>query len=31
MFRLIEARAMSECRGSRNWLRVWKAKAVPAR
>ncbi|WBY07119.1 DUF1176 domain-containing protein [Sphingomonas sp. 7/4-4] len=31
MFRLVEARAMSECRGSRNWLRVWKAEAVPAR
>lgn len=31
MFRLIEARAMGECRGSNNWLRVWKAEAVPAR
>jgi hypothetical protein len=31
MFRLIEARAMGECRGSTNWLRIWKAEAVPAR
>ncbi|MCX8476129.1 MAG: DUF1176 domain-containing protein [Sphingomonas sp.] len=31
MFRLVEARAMGECRGSTNWLRVWKAEAVPAR
>lgn len=31
MFRLIEARAMGECRGSMNWLRIWKAEAVPAR
>lgn len=28
MFRLIEARAMGECRGSMNWLRIWKAEAV---
>ncbi|WP_186456825.1 DUF1176 domain-containing protein [Sphingomonas suaedae] len=28
-FRLIEARAMGECRGSINWLRIWQAKAVP--
>jgi hypothetical protein len=27
-FRLIEARAMGECRGSVNWLRVWHAEAV---
>jgi hypothetical protein len=31
MFRLVEARAMDECRGSSNWLRTWKAEAVPAR
>jgi hypothetical protein len=31
MFRLVEARAMGECRGSINWLRIWKAEAVPAR
>ena len=31
MFRLVEARAMGECRGSNNWLRTWKAEAVPAR
>lgn len=31
MFRLVEARAMGECRGSNNWLRIWKAEAVPAR
>ena len=31
MFRLVEARAMGECRGSMNWLRTWKAEAVPAR
>ncbi|MDP5280947.1 DUF1176 domain-containing protein [Sphingomonas sp. DG1-23] len=31
MFRLVEARAMGECRGSANWLRTWKAEAVPAR
>ena len=28
MFRLVEARAMGECRGSTNWLRVWKAEPV---
>jgi hypothetical protein len=28
-FRLIEARVMGECRGSINWLAVWRAKAVP--
>lgn len=28
MFRLVEARAMGECRGSNNWLRVWKAEPV---
>ncbi|MBO9621864.1 MAG: DUF1176 domain-containing protein [Sphingomonas sp.] len=27
MFRLVEARAMGECRGSINWLRVWRAEA----
>ena len=31
MFRLVEARTMGECRGSNNWLRTWKAQAVPAR
>lgn len=31
MFRLVEMRAMGECRGSANWLRVWKAEPVPAR
>lgn len=31
MFRLVEMRAMGECRGSINWLRIWKAEAVPAR
>jgi hypothetical protein len=31
MFRLIELRAMGECRGSTNFLRLWKAEAVPAR
>lgn len=29
MFRLIEARTMPECRGSVNWLTVWRAEAVP--
>lgn len=29
MFRLVEARAMGECRGSVNWLAVWRAQAVP--
>lgn len=28
MFRLIEARSMSECRGSTNWLAVWRAEPV---
>lgn len=28
MFRLVEARAMGECRGSMNWLTVWRAEAV---
>ncbi|NIJ22007.1 hypothetical protein FHS95_003718 [Sphingomonas naasensis] len=28
MFRLVEARAMGECRGSANWLRIWKAEPV---
>lgn len=28
MFRLVEMRAMGECRGSANWLRIWKAEAV---
>lgn len=28
MFRLVEQRAMSECRGSVNWLTVWRATAV---
>lgn len=28
MFRLIEQRVMSECRGSVNWLTVWRATAV---
>jgi len=28
MFRLVEQRVMSECRGSVNWLRVWRATAV---
>ena len=28
-FRLTEARAMGECRGSINWLTVWRARAVP--
>ncbi|MBX3594944.1 DUF1176 domain-containing protein [Sphingomonas sp.] len=27
-FRLVEARVMSECRGSVNWLIVWKAQPV---
>jgi len=27
-FRLTEARAMGECRGSTNWLTVWRARAV---
>jgi hypothetical protein len=27
-FRLTEARAMGECRGSSNWLTVWRARAV---
>ncbi|MDT8760455.1 DUF1176 domain-containing protein [Sphingomonas psychrotolerans] len=31
MFQLVEARSMDECRGSPNWLRTWKAEAVPAR
>jgi len=31
MFRLVEARAMGECRGSNNWLRTWKAEAVAGR
>lgn len=28
MFRLIEARTMGACRGSVNWLTVWRARAV---
>ncbi len=28
-FRLTEARGMGECRGSTNWLAVWRARAVP--
>lgn len=28
MFRLIEQRVMSECRGSVNWLAIWRATAV---
>lgn len=28
MFRLVEMRAMGECRGSVNWLRLWKAEPV---
>lgn len=28
MFRLVEARVMGECRGSVNWLTVWRAEAV---
>lgn len=28
MFRLVEMRAMGECRGSINWLRIWKAAPV---
>ncbi|MEG3182020.1 DUF1176 domain-containing protein [Sphingomonas sp. LT1P40] len=28
MFRLIEARSMIECRGSVNWLTVWRAEPV---
>lgn len=28
-FRLVEVRAMGECRGSINWLTIWRAKAVP--
>lgn len=31
VFRLIEARVMHECRGSVNWLRIWRADAVVAR
>ncbi len=27
-FRLVGARAMGECRGSTNWLTVWRARAV---
>ncbi|HVJ02382.1 MAG TPA: DUF1176 domain-containing protein, partial [Sphingomonas sp.] len=26
-FRLVEARAMGECRGSANWLTIWRAEA----
>jgi len=28
-FRLVEQRVMGECRGSVNWLTVWKAQALP--
>jgi hypothetical protein len=28
VFRLVEARAMPECRGSVNWLTIWRAEAV---
>lgn len=28
MFRLVEQRVMSECRGSVNWLAIWRATAV---
>lgn len=28
MFRLVEARSMPECRGSVNWLTIWRAEAV---
>ncbi|MFY0010917.1 DUF1176 domain-containing protein, partial [Acinetobacter baumannii] len=27
-FRLIEMRMMDECRGSTNWLTVWRAEPV---
>jgi hypothetical protein len=29
MFRLVEARAMPDCRGSVNWLAVWRAASAP--
>lgn len=29
MFRLVEARAMPDCRGSVNWLTTWRAAPVP--
>ena len=28
MFRLVEQRAMPDCRGSVNWLTVWRANGV---
>jgi len=28
MFRLVEARAMPDCRGSVNWLAIWRAAPV---
>lgn len=31
MFRLIERREMTECRGSPHWITVWRAEAVPSR
>lgn len=31
MFRVIEARTMGECRGSVNWLTVWRAEPVPTK
>jgi hypothetical protein len=30
-FRLVEARMMGECRGSREWITVWRAETMPRR
>jgi hypothetical protein len=31
MFRLVEVLAMNECRGSYNWIILWRARATPSR
>jgi Protein of unknown function (DUF1176) len=31
MFRLVEVQAMNECRGSYNWIVLWRARTTPSR
>src|SRR5262249_7787813 len=31
MFRLVEVQAMNECRGSYNWIILWRARVTPRR
>src|SRR5262249_33644867 len=30
-FRLVEGQAMNECRGSYNWIVLWRARTTPSR